>query len=418
MKKITLKNKPVILKNTDFQTIIIQVMFPYKKNVKDLAHISLLPVLLDSMNNKYQNESDFVLERKKLMILNTGANRTSFGDNGYFSFNMIVPDTYALGKDLLEDQFAFFKEMIYNPRIENDGFLEFELNREVNNIKRSIDNSLKNMMPYHSYKVKKLIDDEGILSETLIDNQEQLDKVTPQSLYEFYKKYIYDAQPIIYVFGNVDEKRINDLCKKHLYIKKFDNTTTDIRVNYFLNPRNEVNNVEEDSIFKDSAISYLYKVKDMCEDDIVYLNVIRDLLNSLSSRLLSKKLRDENDLIYSSKVVSYDRFGVFEITALINKDNVDIVKLKILEVMNDLKNVELITPLLNNIKERKRLNLLRMLDDKLGLFGDFIVEDFGFDDTTEQFYEKVKKVTAEDISKFIDRLVLDTVYFLKEEEYE
>ena len=38
-------------------------MFPYKKDSKDLAHISLLPVLLDSMNNKYKNESDFVLER-------------------------------------------------------------------------------------------------------------------------------------------------------------------------------------------------------------------------------------------------------------------------------------------------------------------------------------------------------------------
>lgn len=418
MKKVTFKNKPVILKNTDFQTIIIQVMFPYKKNSKDLAHISLLPVLLDSMNNKYQNESDFVLERKKLMILNTGANRTSFGDNGYFSFNMIVPDTYALGKDLLEEQFSFFKEIIYNPRIENDGFLKFELNREINNIKRSIDNSLKNMMPYHSYKVKKLIDDEGILSETLIDNQDQLDKVTPQSLYNFYKKYIYEAQPIIFVFGNVEEKRINELCKKHLYIKKFENTTSEIRLNYFLKPRKEVNYIEEESIFKDSAVSYIYKVKDMCEDDIVYLNVIRDLLNSLSSRLLSKKLRDENDLIYSSKVLSYDRFGVFEITALINKDNISLVKLKILEVMNDLKNIELIAPLLENIKERKRLNLLRMLDDKLGLFGDFIVEEFGFDDTTEQFYKKIKNVTAEDISKFIDRLVLDTVYFLKEEEHE
>lgn len=418
MKKVTFKNKPVILKNTDFQTIIIQVMFPYKKNSKDLAHISLLPVLLDSMNNKYQNESDFVLERKKLMILNTGANRTSFGDNGYFSFNMIVPDTYALGKDLLEEQFSFFKEIIYNPRIENDGFLKFELDREINNIKRSIDNSLKNMMPYHSYKVKKLIDDEGILSETLIDNQDQLDKVTPQSLYNFYKKYIYEAQPIIFVFGNVEEKRINELCKKHLYIKKFENTTAEIRLNYFLKPRKEVNYIEEESIFKDSAVSYIYKVKDMCEDDIVYLNVIRDLLNSLSSRLLSKKLRDENDLIYSSKVLSYDRFGVFEITALINKDNISLVKLKILEVMNDLKNIELIAPLLENIKERKRLNLLRILDDKLGLFGDFIVEEFGFDDTTEQFYKKIKNVTAEDISKFIDRLVLDTVYFLKEEEHE
>ena len=418
MKKVTFKNKPKILKNTDFQSIIIQVMFPYKKEMKDIAHINLLPALLDRFNNKYQNESDFISERKKLMILNTGTSRTSFGDNGYFSFDMIVPDTFALGKDLLEEQFAFFKEIIYNPRIENDGFLEFELEREISNAKRSIDNALKNMMPYHSYKIKKLIDDEGFLSESLIDNKELLDKVTPNSLYEFYLNVIKNSKPIIYVFGNVDEDKINNLCNKYLYLNNFDNYTWDIRLNYFLNSRNKVQEIEENSIFKDSAISFVYKVKDMCEDDIVYLNIIRNLLNSLSSRLLSKKLRDENDLIYSSKVLSYDRFGVFEVTALINKDNVTLVKEKILEVMEDLKNEELITPLLENIKERKRLNLLRILDDKFALLGDFIVKDLGFDDTTEEFYNKVKTVTAHDISKFIDRLMLDTIYFLKEEEHD
>lgn len=418
MKKITLKNKPVILKNTDFQTIIVQVMFTYKKEKKDLAHISLLPALLNYMNNKYKNESDFVLERKKLMILNTGVHRASFGDNGCFSFDMVIPDTYALGKDILDVQFSFFKEIIYNPRIENDGFLEFELEREINNIKRSINNVLKNMMSYHSYKVKKLIDDEGFLSENLIDNVNLLDEVTPQSIYDFYLRVIKNAKPIIYVFGNVDEKRINELCGKYLYLNKFNNTTTEIKINYFLKPRNIVNEVEENSIFKDSALSYIYKVKDMTENDIVYLNIIKDLLNSLSSRLLSKKLRDENDLIYSSKVLSYDRFGVFEITALINKDNVSLVKTKILEVIDDLKNIELITPLLENIKERKRLNLLRLLDDKNGLFGDFIVEDLGFDDTTESFYQKVKNVTAKEIVQFMDRLILDTIYFLKEEENE
>lgn len=418
MKKFTLKNKPVILKNTDFQTIIVQVMFPYKKETKDLAHISLLPALLNYMNNKYKNEADFVLERKKLMILSTGINRTSFGDNGYFSFNIIVPDTYALGKDLLDEQFSFFREIIYNPRIEDDGFLEFELNREINNIKRGIDNILKNMMPYHSYKVKKLIDDEGYLSENLIDNIDLLDKVTPKSLYEFYLKVVKNAQPMIYVFGNVSEKRINNLCKKYLYLDSFEDTTKEIRVNYFLKPGSKVKEIEEKSTFKDSALTYIYKVKDMTENDIVYLNVIKDLLNSLSSRLLSKKLRDENDLIYSSKVLSYDRFGVFEITALINKDNVSLVKMKILEVMEDLRNIELVGPLLDNIKERKRLNLLRMLDDKFALLGDYIVEDLKFDDTTESFYKKVKEINAEDIAKFMDRLVLDTVYFLKEEDHE
>ena len=60
-------------------------------------------------------------------------------------------------------------------------------------------------------------------------------------------------------------------------------------------------------------------------------------------------------------------------------------------VIEDLKNVELVTPLLENIKERKRLNLLRMLDDKFALLSDFIVEDLGFDDTIEELYNKSLK---------------------------
>lgn len=418
MKNITIKNKPIILKNTDFQTIIVQVMFPYKKQKNDLAYISLLPSLLNTMNNKYTSEHDFVLERKKLLILNTSVSRTSIGETGYFSFNLVIPDTFALGKDLLDEQFSFFKEIIYNPRIENDGFLEFELTREIDNIRRSIDNGMKNMMPYHSYKIKKLIDDEGILSESLIDNQELLDKVTPQNIYNFYLNTIKNSKPMIYVFGNVETDKINELCNKYLYLNKFENFNYEFKYNYFLKPRSEVQNIEESSTFKDSAISYIYKVNDMTEKDTLYLNIISNLLNSLSSRLLGKKLRDENDLIYSSKVISYDRFGVFEITALINKDNLDLVKMKILEVINDLKNEKIVAPLLENIKERKRLNLLRMLDDKYSLLGDFIVEDLGYDDTNLEFYNKVKEVTAKDISNFIDRLILDTIYFLKEEEHE
>ena len=418
MKKINIKNKPTILKNSDFQTILVQVMFFYKKEHKDLAHISLLPALLNSMNNIYKTESEFVLERKKLMILGTNVSRASIGDNGYFSFHMVVPDTYALGNDILDEQFAFLKEIIYNPRIENNGFLSFEINKEIENIKRSISNCKKNMMPYHSYKIKNLIDDEGYLSDSLINNEELLDEVTPQSLYEFYLKFIKEIQPSIYIFGNIDEDRINNLCDKYLYIKEFNNIESDYRLDYYLKPRKEVNYIEEQSTFKDSALSFVYKVKDMTEDDIIYLNVVRDLLNSLSSRLLNKKLRDENDLVYSSKVLSYDNFGAFEITALINKNNVELVKEKIQEVIEDLKNKELVSPLLENIKDRKRVNLLRILDDKYALLSDFVVSDLGLDYTNEELYNKIKKVTASDIKNFIDRLILDTVYFLKEEENE
>ena len=53
-------------------------------------------------------------------------------------------------------------------------------------------------------------------------------------------------------------------------------------------------------IINNSLIAYFYKVKDMDYEKEIYLSIVNELLNSLSSRLLNKKLRDENDLVYSS----------------------------------------------------------------------------------------------------------------------
>ena len=39
----------------------------------------------------------------------------------------------------------------------------------------------------------------------------------------------------------------------------------------------------------------------------------------------------------------------------------------------------------------------------------------GIDYTDSLYYEKLKNITAKDISLFIDRLVLDTTYFLRED---
>ena len=93
-------------------------------------------------------------------------------------------------------------------------------------------------------------------------------------------------------------------------------------------------------------------------------------------------------------------------------------KEKINELIRDFKNIVLITPLLENIKDRKRINLLRKLDSKFQILDDFMFDDLGLDDSSEKYYEKVLKVSADDISNFVDKLVLDTIYFLEEEEHE
>ena len=415
---LKIPNRPVIVKNEDFQTVLVRVMFPYQEDDENLAKLTILPNMLMFMNNKYPTEEEFQKNRRKKYILNASCSKMVVGTTMCLCFNLIIPDTTAIGFDNFEEQFEFFSEMIYNPKIENNGFDKFEIEREKKNLQLSIENGLKDLRVYHSVRGLELVDDEGILSRTIENHREQITEITPDNLYELYLDIIKKYKPTIFVFGNVEEERINFLADKYLY--KYSGGLEEIEKNFnhFLKVRDKVQVVEEKKDFKDSAVSLYYKIKDISEDDFTCISLVKSLLTSLSSRMLNKKLRDENDLVYSSRVSTYLRFGVFEITAYINGKNKDFVIEKIKEVMEELKNPENISEYLENIKERRRVSLIKSLDEKFVLLADVIGETLEVDKNMEDRYQEALKITAEDIAKFMDRFVLDTIYFVEEGENE
>lgn len=415
--KINIQKKPYILNNKDFRTIQIHVMFPIKIKKENLAYINILPNMLQFMNNKYPSEDKFLLANKKLYILNNHCGYSRIGLNGFFTFDMIIPDTNSLKENLLEKQFSLFSEMIYNPLIENDCFTSFELEKEKKNILFDIDNSLKNIGTYQNLRLKEIIDEDNILSLNLARNTDLIDKVTPSNLYKYYKKIIIDNSPIIFVMGNVDENKINKLCNKYLY-KNFKNKEINIELDHFMNTRDKILEVTENSTFNNSCLSIVYKVKDANEFDYIYLNYVRDILTSISLGLLSKTLREDLEIVYSVKVNPYSRYGLLEIKAFINKNNVELCKNKIIEIVDSLKNPEVFKDELNNLIERQRLDVIEKKDNKFIIFDDYIYSTLNIDDTLEEYYEKYKNISSEDISNFVNRLVLDTIYFLKEKDHE
>ena len=416
--KLNLPNKPVIIKNNDFQTIIVRVMFPFYEEEENIAKISVLPTLLSFMSNKYPTEEEFQKYRKKNYILSTGCTKTSVGTTMFLCFSMVIPDSSALSFDNFDKQFEFFSELIYNPKVVDGGFDKFEVEREKRNLYMGIENARKNPRGYQSFRLPELVDDVGIFSRNLHNHMEQIDELTPQNLYEFYLDIISKYKPCVFVFGNVDEDKINTLADKYLYKNGCENNILEKRYNHFFVPRDKVNNVVEKTKFKDSSVTFFYKVKDMSEKDFNYLKLIKGLLTSLSSRMLDKKLRDENDLVYTSYVSTYLRFGGLEIVSYINKNNKDIVCEKINEVIDELKNPDNISEYLDNIKDRRRIGLIRALDDKFTLFSDKVLELLEVDKNMNDNYQDILNISAEDISKFVERLVLDTVYFMEEDDHE
>ncbi len=410
--------KPIIIKNNDFQTIIVRVMFPINEKEEDLAKLSVFSNLVGYMSNTYPTEESFQNNRKKKFVLNVGCSKVVVGTSIFVCFSLVVPDVKTLGFDNLDEQFEFFSDAIYNPKVIDNGFDKFEVEREIKNLKMSIENGLKNLRFYHGIRAGELVDDEtGIFSRSIENHRELIDELTPANLYQFYQELLEKHKPTIVVFGNIDDERITELANKYLYkntgLEEFKTS-----YNHFLKVRDKVQVVEEKKDFKDSVVSFFYKINDYSEEDFEKISLVRSLLGSLSSRLLNKKLRVENDLVYSSGVNAYIRYGVFSIIAFINKVNKDIVIEKLHEVMDELKNPENISEFLENVKERRRLNLIRSLDDKYALLNDYCLELLGVEKNMNANYQEILKISAEDISKFVERFVLDTIYYIEEEEHE
>lgn len=415
MKTLTLPTKPIFIKNENFQTILINIIFPYQEKEEELAKQALLPAMLVYMTEKYPTEELFQKKLKENYILSYSARQITIGTTAAFNFHLEIPDKKTLKKDVIEKQVELFSEAIFHPKIENEGFDNFELKREKENLKLKIRNSEKSFKAYLSNQTAKLVDNEGVFSRNLKDHLSQIDEITPQNLYDYWKEKINNNTPIIFIMGNIKEKEITPIIEKYFikYDKEYQTLETDY-IHYLTPYRTTPQKITEEKEFRDSAISLIYKVKDMKQEDNILLSLVHSLLTSLSSRLLNKKLRDEYNLIYSSEVTFFPNYGLLKITAYINPKNKDLVEEKTKEVLNSLKDENKITPLLEKIKERRRINLIRSLDNKYSIMNDNIFKTLKIDYTSEESYNLLKEKTAKDVAEFIDRLSLDTTYFLKE----
>ena len=418
MKQIEIKKDPVFFYNSDFQTIQIKVTFPFKTEKINHAFTQILPNMLHLVSKKYPTEREFFLETQKEYILAAVCTFSTFGELNYFTFHFSIPDVPSLNQDLLEEQFQFFHQMMYEPKVENGAFGTEELQREIRNLRIRIDKNLKDYDSYASIKVCQIIDPESTLGDTIYNHMEHIDQVNEKNLYDFYLETIYHNQPMIHVFGNVDQKRINELCHKYLFREDFHNKKIEFRYLQPVRTKEEPTVLSEDSKFRNSIYTIIYNVQDMKDEDRILLDTLKSLLTSQATRLLYKKLRDENDLVYSAYAFRYEQYGVFGITAFIHKEMLEKVKVEIQNVLKELDDEELIKDCLLQLQERFRIGMIRKLDDKGALFQEKILNELGVDYSSEEYYQKLCSITSKDISLFAKRLILNTEYFLKEGEHE
>ena len=405
--------KPVIKGSKRFETIKIRLVFPFIEKEEDIVYDTLLPKMLNYMCQKYPTEESFKKAKLEKYIISCHCHCSVLGTSGFFCFNLSIPDVKILSNQELEDAVSFLSEVVYKPKIINNGFDKFELTREINNLKLDIDNSQKYLRGYIANKIPNLVDNVGIYKRGVNNKVKEIDQVTPAKLYKFYQKNIQSKSPYCFAYGNVNKKFLNNLFKKYFGNKEVNCFKS--KINYFLQPfREKPQIIVKQKDFKQSAVCLVFKITNYSNKDKVALNLVGSLLRNSTTNLLFNKLRIEEGLVYSADVLTKSRYGLLELRAFMDDDKLEYAKDKMLEIINDLKNERKINPLLKILNEDYKVGMIEDKDDNTYLLDIIMDQYFHIGTSSKKAYKKRKRCKAKDISKLVKRLKLDTILYVKE----
>lgn len=401
-------NEPIIIQNKDFKTCILFISYPIKDI--DEAKLRILRNMPFNKSVKYDTEKKMYEVKVNNYCLSYYQRIVVLGKTPFLELAVYFPSKNSLGKDVLEDNLKLIKEIIYNPYLENNTFPAKEINdiREV--IKNNINRKFKDAMWYYGYKNDKVIDEDDFLVLKTDENPEILDSVTPEKLYELYKKII-SRSPITFLIGDIEVDSSKQKIKEILLGNKEERVVFEKKyTNYAKDIPSTPKEVIETTSFKSTGVYYNYKVKNLTnEKDIALLKIVKNLLSCNSSRLLFDMLRKENDLVYRCGAYTYGSFGSLTLWAITGKDNVEKVQKEYKKVMNIISDINFIKEKLPPIKEEYKLD-----DDlvKEKLYDTLMQDVDKYIEAKEKtFYELIKDITAEEVQDFItNRLILVAKY--------
>ena len=405
------------IKTEKFKTNLIAVFLSMKLTRENVTKNSLISAILrrGSKNMPTQVQISQELEEMYGAGFDCGLDKT--GDNHILKFYLeSINDNFLpqKGENMLKTSIERLLEIIFNPFLENGVFKEEYLKQEKENIKRIIDGKADNKARYAFERcIEEMYKDKpyGLYKFGYI---EDLEKITSQDLYNYYKKMISECKIDIFVSGNID--RATEIVEQNENIQKL----VEREPKYVINKLEQKQKTQENEIIDKMDVTQgklvlgldlLLNNEEQKYDAIVYNAILGGSANSK----MFQEVREKASLAYtaSSSYIKY-KSNIF-IKCGIEINNYEKAMQIIRKQLEDMKNGIFTDEDIENTK-KGIISGIKSVDDEQDteisyFFGQELTnEKISLDD----YMKKIQKVKREDIIKVANSVNINTVYFLRD----
>jgi len=308
--------------------------------------------------------------------------------------------------------------MINKPNVINEEFDIDTFKIVKNNILLDIESIEENAEKKAINNALVTMDSESVSSLSILGTKEDVEKITPEKLYEAYQNLINNSLIDIFIIGNTNMDNIVKYIKKYYHNRKIRTS----KIDYYIENKLRKNPLEKEdsSSFLQSQLVCLYNLDNLTKDEKeITFHLLNYILGSggLSSKLY-RYIREENSYCYriSSMYFKYD--NLLCIASSLAKENVMHTVKLITKSIKEMQNGEFTEEDIKDAKQNMLLSLNVNKNNPSAVLANFEFKVFlGNYDINEKI-ELIEKITKADIVSLAKKIKENTIYVLSEEQDE
>jgi predicted Zn-dependent peptidase len=405
------------IKTDKFKNCHMEITFYDNAKKEDLGLRSFLVDMLCHSSKNYPKRKEIVIKLEELYQSFFYGVSSKVGNMvlSTFSYDFINPK-FVSDKNFLENVLKFPFEIIENPNVCNDAFDERSFQIVKKRILSDIDSIKENPTNFAFHRALENMDKTSITAASVLGTKDDILKITPESLYEYYHKFYNNSLCNIYIIGNLEMDEVvriinesfhNNCVKNHSLIPFVANKV-----------RRKELVVKEASTYSQTNLIMGYNLVNLSEEELfVTLNLFNEILcaGGLNSKIC-KSLREDNQLCYSvSSIISkYD--NLYYIYVSLEEENAKLAIKLIKAAISDMASGKISDEEFNTFKKQLLNSLNIVLDNQSSLINNYTFNSIVSSPLYKDLPEKLEKITIDDLKDLGKKLKLNFIYILKGKE--
>ncbi len=402
-----------IIKTEKFRTNRIIIHFKRPVVKEEITMRNLLCDCLTWATKKYNSERLMNIRTEELYGIPYNGMTYLSGNFSIMSFSMEFLNDKYIKESILEDSLDFMMDILFNPNVIDNKFDELSFNINKKALEESIKSFGDNPRKYSVRRIYEEMNPDGPLSYHSEGYLDDLNEITRESLYEYYKSVLKKDIVNVFIIGDFDVNEVRNMITSKMKI----NTIKRFKGSHYVKYqtfRKRSRTVIESKNINQSKLVIGCKLKNLTPFESNYVSSLYSyILGGSADSVLFKNVREKHSLCYY-------------VSSSINKVNNTLLIESGIDGKNFKKTVKLIKKELKNMQQGKfdekyiengkitYLNACQELcDSPNSLLNLYISSEYLGTDLLEKRKQEIQKVTKNDIVRFASKVNLDTVYLLE-----